>query len=1404
MSYSGLVYLGMDVGSVSINSVVIDENKSVIEEHYTRILGEPLKTAKNILSAILSRFPFSRIKGISLTGSGGKLLAGLIGASFVNEIIAQSKAMENFLPRVKTVIEMGGEDSKLIFLDFDRVQKKIKIVDFSMNTVCAAGTGSFLDQQATRLGLTVEDFGKLALESKNPPRIAGRCSVFAKTDMIHLQQNATPVYDIVAGLCYAMARNFKSTIGKGKFFCPPVSFQGGVAANLGMRRAFMEVLELQKKDFVIPRYFASLGAIGAVFYTRENPESNIKFPGLSLLENYLSSSHEEKGRWQPLSLSDRHQKKGGGGDFHLTGGDKIDAYLGLDIGSISTNVVVIDKEKKVLSKSYLMTAGRPIEAIKQGLKEVGEKVGENVRILAAGTTGSGRYLTGDFVGADVVRNEITAQARASLVIDPEVDTIFEIGGQDSKYISLENSVVIDFEMNKACAAGTGSFLEEQAERLNISIKEEFGKLALESKNPAPLGERCTVFMGSDLVHYQQQGFCKEDLVAGLSYSIVENYLHKVVEGRKIGEHILFQGGTAANQGVVAAFEKILGKEIIVPEHHEVTGAVGAAILAMEEHKKGPSKFKGFDLIEKSYELESFECQDCPNKCEIKKLEVEGESPLFYGSRCGKYDEGQKETKGSHLPDLFREREEILLNSCFGNEQLPETAPQIGIPRILFFYELLPLWQTFFSTLGFKVVLSDKTQKKIIHQGIESVLAETCFPIKIANGHILNLLQKGVKKVFLPSMISMASIHPEVKDSSVCPYVQSLPYTIYSAIDFEKWGARLIKPVVHLDRGVKSLEKSLIGLSKELGRRPAEIRRAVNFAFKAQADFYNTLEKRGKEILDNLGPSDKAFVLVSRPYNGCDSGMNLNLPRKMRDLGVLAIPLDYLSLEELPLQKEWQAMYWKYGQKILGAAHIIKNDKRLFGIYLTSFGCGPDSFISHFFKEKMGNKPFLQIEVDEHSVDVGAITRLEAFLDSLQNIPKNKFIPSPKKKRAPQVVSGKRTIYIPGMADHALAIAAAFEASGIPSLVMPESDDDTLMWGRKFTSGRECYPFILTTGDLVKLVKSSDFDPRKSAFFMPTGQGPCRFGQYHRSHRMVLDNLGYPEVPIYAPNQDETLYRQLEGTVNHGNGFVPLAWQGIVAIDLLEKRLRETRPYEIRKKACDEIYQHYLEEVCRAIKNKKSIMKVMERAKYDFDDVQTIKERRKPVVGIVGEIYIRSNRFGNENIVREIEGLGGEIWLPPLSEWIFYINFTSKRQSLINRNYRSYFKTFLTERAQISLEHKLEKNFRGSFRNYPEPTTHDILKKAEKYLDSSFEGEAILSIGKAVDFAEKGVCGIINVMPFNCMPGTIVNVLLKRYRENQNNIPALNLSFDGQKELNTITRLEAYMYQVHQYQEHGAS
>ncbi len=1387
-------YIGLDIGSISVNAVRMSPDCEIVEEHYLRHHGQPVETTLVALTDIFSRTPLDRLAGIAVTGSGGALIAELLNCFFVNEIIAQSTATTQLYPEIRSIIEVGGEDSKLILLSPDPKTAKIQLKDFAMNTVCAAGTGSFLDQQAARLGIKIEkEFGRLALQSTHPPRIAGRCSVFAKSDMIHLQQVATPDHDIIMGLCVALARNFKSTVAKGLELARPIAFQGGVAANAGMVRAFEMVLNMDRHQLVRPKYFASMGAIGAVLTMLQRGHTSPVVDPVVLedvLEDYLKNKTAEVHHHPPLT---DHNYRLQVQTLPVEGQTPLDAFLGVDVGSISTNLVVIDKNKRVIARRYLMTAGRPIEAVRCGLLEIGTQLGDRVSIKGVTTTGSGRYLIADFIGADFVKNEITAHARGAVSVNPAVDTIFEIGGQDSKYISLENGAVVDFTMNKVCAAGTGSFLEEQAEKLGITIKEEFGRLALCSRAPICLGERCTVFMESSLNHQQQRGALKEDLVAGLSYSIVLNFLNRVVEDRKVGDTIFFQGGTAYNRAVKAAFEQVCSKKVTVPAHHDVLGALGCALIALENNPDGPSRFKGFDLATRKYTITSFECVDCPNNCEIRRVAVEGEQPLHYGSRCGKYDEEKRESLGKDIPNLFAEREKILLKPYTPSQSVPPSAPTVGIPRATLFFEMYPFWNAFFSELGCKVVVSPPTTKKSINQGCETVVEEICFPIKVAHGHVFELLERNVDYLFLPCVVNLDHLSTDAAVSYNCPFVQSLPYLVRAVIDVKKYPTKILNPVVHFEWGRKVFEPQLRKIARSLGYRGKTVTRAIAAAFKEMQRFRQTIAARGRQALANLPQDKPVLVIVSRPYNGCDPGLNFHIPDKLRDLGVLALPLDFLPVQD-NFGPEMKNMYWRYGQRIYSAARTIAQDPRLHAVYITNFSCGPDSFIMKYFNREMNQKPYLTIELDEHSADAGVITRLEAFLDSLQTADAKQQKPQPSS--CPAKPPGiHRRVYIPYMDDHGIALAAAMRFNGIQAEALPMANEKTLAFGQRYTSGKECYPCIITTGDIVKKAFSDDFDPRRSGFFMPSAMGPCRFGQYNRFHRQVLDDLGLNEVSIIVLDQT-TNY---EGDLSFlGNGFRLLGWQIVLLVDYMKKLLLHTRPYETCKGDSDTVYAECLQRLVQQVEQQGVVAGCGAYAADRFASIAVNRREQKPLIGIVGEIFVRSNQFSNDFFIRKVETLGGEAVMPTMQEWIAYTDWERRKDLKRERNYRGCFNESIKYVIQNYHVSKVVRDFKGTLEHfYRELSTARIQKLCSPYASEDLRGESNLSMGRAVEYARHGLHGVANLIPFNCMPGTIVNTLLWRYAQDYPDMPLLKMVYDGTRQAGDQTRIEAFLYQARQ-------
>jgi len=1400
--------IGLDAGSVAVKVVVLGQEGNKVEGHYVRHYGNPIGVSYDLLEEITGRFSPATL---SVTGSSARSLAAVLGITYNNEIASQAYAIKKLYPHIKAVIEIGGEDSKLILLDNG------KIKDFSLNSVCAAGTGSFLDQQAERLKLTIEEFSKLAVNSHKASKIAGRCSVFAKSDMIHLQQIATPMEEIVSGLCFAVARNFKSTIAKGKNLPTPVAFHGGVAANQGMIKAFQEVFELE--NIFVPPDFALMGALGAALKDKDQNTCKdfVFFDFRPLLDGGKNVANSNK----PLiSESDDFLKRHGNGSGLLTvshNGDKknlaaccernespVEAYLGIDIGSISTNLAVIDSQGHLLAKRYLMTAGKPIDAVKQGLREIHREIGNTVAIKGVGTTGSGRYMIADYVGADVVKNEITAQATAAIFQDPTVDTIFEIGGQDSKYISIRDGIIVEFEMNKACAAGTGSFLEEQAEKLQVTLKDEFAELALDSPSPCRLGERCTVFMENSLMANLQKGAGKDNLLAGLAYSIVENYINRVVSGKHIGKKIFFQGGVAFNKAVVAAFEKYIGKTVVVPPNHDVTGAIGMALIAKSEQSRtgyAKSQFRGFSLTETGHEITSFQCNACSNVCDINKIQVDGaQNILFYGGRCDKFDvrSSQQEQK---LPDLFAYRQEALMEAHLNYSRKPsmngskvqgtrKPKARIGLPFVFYIQDFLPFWSTLLHELGFEVVVSPKTDRKVVTRGVELGFSEACFPVKVALGHVLSFDEEKVDAILMPSMANLVKAGDEYPSGVSCPHIQTIPYVAGNSVQ----QAKVLAPVIDLGRGNEYMADELFKALKPFRIKRHTIRQKLDKAHAAQEAFSKKIKSKGKEVLSEI--SGISLVIVGRAYNAYDFGVNLEIPKKLQNINMQTIPMDMLPIDEVSIKETWPNMYWYSGQKILRAARFIRNSKNLYAVYISNFSCGPDSFILKYFSEELQGKPFLNIEIDEHSADTGIITRCEAFIDSIKSQNGGeKAGPKPSQKKPASANKGitirNRTIYIPFMSDHSFALKAAFQHCGINAEVLPESDHESFDIAKRYVSGKECYPYILTAGDMLKKVLSPGFQAGLSAFFMPSGSGPCRFGQYAVGHKMILNELGLHDVPIFSPNQDEELYKEL-GAV--GTRFATRAWEGIIAYTLLAKCLHETRPYEKRKGETKALFYNFHQKIYEKLSSPGgSLDRLMKTMVQEFSAIPAYREK-KPLIGVVGEIYIRSHNYSNENLIEKIEALGGEAWLAPIEEWIYYVNDTYRKKSLIKGNIISTLNIYARLFVQHRKEHQLARNFKNFLKTLEEPKTSRILKNSMPYIPDTFEGEAPLSIGKAIDLIEQGASGIVAVMPFGCMPGTIVSTFFKTLSQRYQ-VPCISIAYDGTEATVNDLQLEAFMASV---------
>ena len=994
------LYVGIDAGSVSVNGMVIDEKRQILyESPYVRHMGKVEENVIALIRELYKRFGQESVVCIAFTGNHGKKLSERLGTFYEFEIISQVLGAIHIQPDVRTVMSMGGQDTALAQITHHGAGWELAC--FNTNGPCASGTGAFIDQQAERLATAVyekrtgkeqrpidsilDDFISLGLKSQKPASVACRCTVFTKSDMIHLQNKGELLQDIIYGLHVGNARNYLSTIVSKRSLLEPILFIGGLSLNALQVRAFREYFP----GLMVPPHSTSIGALGAALQALQSgrkdcpdlekgliqdPGQTLSVPiGSRLVLGKTVFPEKNEVPWRLLGSSPR-------------------GYLGIDVGSTTTKYALINDRREIIQKRYVPTQGKPIEVTQALLRHLREQIRDRVQVMGVATTGSGRSVVGDFVNADLIIDEITAHARGAVEIDPGVDTIFEIGGQDSKYISIANSYPLDFDMNKVCAAGTGSFLHELANKYGIDIVGEFQEIALSSHEPVKLAERCTVFMESDLVSYHQKGVHREDLIGGLCYAIVHNYLNRVVGNRKIGQRVMFLGGPSLNKAVVAAFENVLGQGLLVPRHREVLGAYGAAISLQEKmlsERRRESTFRGLDsAIEDRMNHAERTCRsdpECHNQCKLKVYNFDGRKSIW-GGECGRYELSRR--TGDRKENFFEVRQRIWQSHMEGVYEPLQDAPlmeadgrpTVGMIRALYGLQGSVLWAHFFDQLGLRLVLTPPTNEQISRIGIEAMVAETCYPVKVAHGHARELMGK-TRYLFLPTLIDMPTPEPSER-GFYCPMVQSSSYMIRAAMGIH--GTTLLSPALNLKFDPEMLALDIYKqLKGKLGFKKGQVKTAFQYALLRQEQFVKELYLRGREIIKNLSPDEPLVVVTGRPYNLYDERVNLRLGQNLARIGAAALPMDFMDVSDVDLS-DFSSMYWGLGGQILRTARRIRSVPTYFGLHLTNFGCGADSFIEHFYKHIMGDKAYLILEMDEHSAAAGVMTRLEAYKNVIEN------------------------------------------------------------------------------------------------------------------------------------------------------------------------------------------------------------------------------------------------------------------------------------------------------------------------------------------------------------------------------------------------------------------------------------
>ena len=1368
--------LGLDVGAIAVHAALLDEQGRVIARRSRPHHGELLPTVR----AVIEDLPRATEVGkMELVGSQAHPVGMALGIEPGDGVDATLRAVRAAVPGVRQVIDAGGSS-----LSLSRLHADGRFAGFQANTLCAAGTGSFLDEQASRLGFEQEELANLPLV-EDPPDVAARCAVFAKSDLIHRQQEGYSREDCWAGLCRGLARTMVMTLFKGRTPESPLALVGGVALNPEVVRS----LEVELKvDIVVPDHPDTVTALGAAM--RATPLAN----GLNLealrgrgseadsatrrealvLEKTSYPSFEVQEEWLDEHATEMRISA-------WPGGDTLEGTLGIDIGSTSTKAALVDEEGTVILDMYRRTAGDPIGATRHllnALRTLAKDRGVTLNITGMGTTGSGRKLVGAVFGADAVINEISAHVAGAIHTDPAIDTIFEIGGQDAKYVHTMDGHLHEANMNYVCAAGTGSFVEELSRKLGFELHSLGDQLL--GVEPPVTSDRCTVFMEQDARHLLRQGFTPREVMGAVVYSVVQNYLTKVVGHRpRSKERVFFQGATARNKALVAAFEKLLDIEVVVSPYAHVMGCWGVALLTRQrlQAEEATTRFVGVAMADREVRLENSTCRLCSNNCHVTHAHVEGlEQTPSWGYLCGRDPEEEKVRKNIHFRP-FEQR--AKLHRQAGRVKLPKDAPKVHMPRALLSHAYSPFWRAFLGTLGHRMVLSRPTDPSVVKGASDWVGADYCFPVKLAHGHLRRLVEElePHETILVPYMIA-AEDQKKTKGSWFCPYNLGLPAMLEAAAQLRgvPLADRLVKPTVDLRWDARFAAKKLHrDLATKLGGSRKDYERAWQAACDAMHQLDDDISELGRVELDRIRAAGKpAVVIMGRPYNIFDAGANLALPEKLSQMGIDVIPMDLLPLEEEPLDETFGNMFWNFGRRILEACSLVARSPDLYAVGFTNFSCGPDAFIWSYAERIMGRKPMLVLELDEHGADAGYLTRLEAFADVIASN-QTRTVPAfePKSKLINgESLNGSTTLWIPAMHEVGSAlVAASLRRNGILAQPLPPETDEAFVRGRSSTRGGECLPCPATLGSFLDTVKKAGGGSGDHALLMPTASGPCRFGQYCTQNRLALDDEGWDPIRIVSWTSS-----------NNYAGLEPKArrymWTGLLLGDLLFKLRCRVLPYERNEGETEALYERWRDILVGAMERGDKLEPVVKAAHDAFDAVPR-HSGRKPLVGIVGEIYVRSNRFTNQDVVRSIEAAGGEAWLAPISEWILYIGhldmnglgntakgFRAKISAWARNNFLAR-----DERKWLALASPL-------LDERHEPSVIDTVEAGRRWVPEEFVGETILTIGRSIEFMKNGADLVVNAAPFGCMPGALTSGVLQAV-EAEHGVPVASMFYDGE-------------------------
>lgn len=1409
-----ILRIGLDVGSTTVKIVILAEDDTILYSKYQRHYSDIRRTIYDMLLEALTKYEDYEAS-INITGSGGMLVANWLDLPFVQEVVASTEAVERLIPETSVVIELGGEDAKIIFLENPIEQR--------MNGTCAGGTGAFIDQMAILLKTDAPGLNELAKKHTTIYPIAARCGVFAKTDIQPLLNEGAAKEDIAASVFQSVVNQTISGLACGRRITGKVAFLGGPLNYLSeLRQRFIETLGLTEDRIVFPRNSHLFVALGSAFTSEcknrgKGMRKIFKLADIKAkLSNILTIESDEIGRLQPLfdseeqlkAFKERHAKNTAPkGDLRTYSGN---CYLGIDAGSTTTKAVVIGENDEILYSWYASNFGNPFNSAIKILRDIYSMLPETATIKYSAVTGYGEGLIKTALGMDIGEIETIAHYTAAEKFLPGVDFILDIGGQDMKCLKIKDGVIQSIMLNEACSSGCGSFIEAFATSLAIDVT-SFAEEALKSKKPVDLGSRCTVFMNSRVKQAQKEGASVADISAGLSYSVIKNALTKVIKIKtpeEMGEKLIVQGGTFYNDAILRCFEIISEREAVRPDIAGLMGAYGCALIAKKAYETAEEKPTTTLLTPEKAEcikadVRKVRCGKCTNNCLLTINKFSNSKIFVSGNRCEKGDVTNKNSENKEIREklnLFAYKYERLFDYYKPLDADKAYMGEIGIPRVLNMYENYPFWYTFFTKLGFRVVLSDRSSKEVFAEGMETIPSESvCYPGKLTHGHVANLVNKGIKRIFYPSIPYEQKEDEKANNHYNCPIVTSYPEVIKNNMDIIKeQNVDFIHPFLPIyDK--KRMAERLCEVFSGYEIPKAAIKIAVEDAYKEYDNFKADIREKAEEIIKYSDENNiKVIVLAGRPYH-LDPEINHGIPELISSYDFAVLTEDsvaHLGNLETPIRVVNQ---WMYHSRLYRAADFVRTKKNMELIQLNSFGCGLDAVTTDQVEEILtsAGKIYTCLKIDEGS-NLGAVRiRIRSLKAAMADRDKNKFTIAEKKSYAlPKVQFTKEmkktyTVLAPQMSPiHFDLVAQAFKACGYNFEVLPSNDRAAVEHGLKYVNNDACYPSVIVVGQFVEALKSGKYDLNKTALIITQTGGGCRATNYIAFIRKALKDMGLSHIPVISLSTSG-----LES--NPGFRFSPkLLESAAMALcygDLFMRVLYRTRPYEKDKGSANALYEKWRDKCLKAIK-KPSMNEYRRNVRdivNDFDNLPLL-DIKKPRVGLVGEILVKFHPTANNNIVDVIEQEGAEAVMPDLIDFFLYCAYGGifKHKELSNK----YSSVLLNKAAITAIEYfrkPMRKYLTASKRFDPPADIYKLAEDASKILSIGHNtGEGWFLTAEMLELIHLGAPNIVCMQPFACLPNHVTGKgMIKALRERYPDSNIVAVDYDpGASEVNQLNRI----------------